>query len=1085
MGKGGWGKGKGGRTKKTGKAKRGWNLDGVTMGLGQTLPSSPRTLTPLRTGRGPGKNAKERDRKELGKTGRSVVGSVTRRRRQAMDQTQFTEALVRILQSGADIETIERQIGDLYMEMGFPESLAREAARLMLVHGNDPEAFQREFHRLISGFAAQQLKDESSEESVPVLMMLQSKLVDQAAETSQLYAAGKYREALEAARRVAAESDDLSRRLRDLCRPEDQEALATYEVLPAQAEGLIGVMEFKLGEFVPAMEHLDRAIAVFQRHSRVDTVVFPKLLSARSLLAQAVGDLPRAIALTEQAVGLREALIRRSGGEATDLLLRADLDLAVIRGSLMLLYAEGGDFAKSIAMQQLVLAAYVEAGSQPENVSLTMNFGNFLQNSGLVLLGAGTDRATTIGLLHQALALYRSQNKADHPDALRCLVNLADLNRLHGDSEAASQMLIEVLGAFQREPTRDPTLLADALVVGALVSASAGLNDQALAMLRQSAECHDARLIKLLPAASENQRRQALGRMQQHLDLLLSLVWQRFPDSPPAVSEAMTLVLRRKGLLADASLAQRMAVWEGRSAELAPMVRQIRELRERIANHGLTGPLDGDEAGHAAVLKTWQLEAETLEVAVSSRIPEWEFEQRLFHGDAATVAQVLPAGSVLIEFVRLRVREFASGAEPGEPSSRSDRYLAFVLPAGAPDATVLADLGEAASLDAAIAAWRFAITGEGPSGADPSNEDRAPADLRSGLLGIRADRWAETVAPGDDRSSGEALWRRIFEPMARHLKGCRRLILAPDGEFARVAFEALPTPGGGRMIDEHVISYVATGRDVVRWRAPIPSMPVGQPWVVADPDYDAGGGMDRAWRPGVPFERLPGTAVEGRAVADRLGAELFTGALAAEPLLKSGPLPGVVHVATHGFFLEAEGGGVPDGTDTFLAYAGSPPSDAWTRLEKARDPMLRSGLALAGANTWAQGRSSTKALEDGVLTAEDVTGLDLVGTDLVVLSACETGLGEVRTGDGVYGLRRAFTVAGARTLVMSLWKVPDEQTGRLMSEFYRALQSGRTKVEALREAQRVVREAEPDPFFWGAFICQGDPGEVRLMAERE
>jgi CHAT domain-containing protein len=116
--------------------------------------------------------------------------------------------------------------------------------------------------------------------------------------------------------------------------------------------------------------------------------------------------------------------------------------------------------------------------------------------------------------------------------------------------------------------------------------------------------------------------------------------------------------------------------------------------------------------------------------------------------------------------------------------------------------------------------------------------------------------------------------------------------------------------------------------------------------------------------------------------------------------------------------------------------------------------------------------------EDGLLTAEDVTGLDLLDTELVVLSACETGLGEVRTGEGVFGLRRAFIVAGARTLVMSLWKVPDEQTRELMIDFYRRVLHGQGVADALRDAQLAMKEKYPDPYYWGAFICQGDLGPL-------
>jgi CHAT domain-containing protein len=140
--------------------------------------------------------------------------------------------------------------------------------------------------------------------------------------------------------------------------------------------------------------------------------------------------------------------------------------------------------------------------------------------------------------------------------------------------------------------------------------------------------------------------------------------------------------------------------------------------------------------------------------------------------------------------------------------------------------------------------------------------------------------------------------------------------------------------------------------------------------------------------------------------------------------------------------------------------------------------MLRSGLALAGANTWLNAGNPPEEAEDGLLTAEDVTGLDLLATELVVLSACETGLGYVQLGEGVFGLRRAFVLAGAKTLVMSLWKVPDEQTRELMVNFYQRLLAGEGRADALRHAQLDLKARYPEPFYWGAFICQGDPSPL-------
>ena len=143
------------------------------------------------------------------------------------------------------------------------------------------------------------------------------------------------------------------------------------------------------------------------------------------------------------------------------------------------------------------------------------------------------------------------------------------------------------------------------------------------------------------------------------------------------------------------------------------------------------------------------------------------------------------------------------------------------------------------------------------------------------------------------------------------------------------------------------------------------------------------------------------------------------------------------------------------------------------------EPLLRSGLALAGANQASTARPSSN---DGLLTAEEALDLKLEGTDLVVLSACQTGLGEVENGEGVYGLRRALTQAGARALVMSMWVVPDRETVELMVEFYKNLQSGKfNRAQALRQAMLKEKEVtskrygHTNPLFWGSFVFLGRP----------
>ena len=143
--------------------------------------------------------------------------------------------------------------------------------------------------------------------------------------------------------------------------------------------------------------------------------------------------------------------------------------------------------------------------------------------------------------------------------------------------------------------------------------------------------------------------------------------------------------------------------------------------------------------------------------------------------------------------------------------------------------------------------------------------------------------------------------------------------------------------------------------------------------------------------------------------------------------------------------------------------------------------MLRSGLVLAGANKLGEAAPDDSAIDDGWLTAEEIAMMDLTGTDLVVLSACESGLGDVAYGEGVSGLRRAFLYAGARTLVTSLFKVPDKETSELMRDFYGGLKAGKSKLDALRDAQLAMikrrREAHgaAHPFYWASFVLVGDP----------
>ncbi|MCP9909974.1 CHAT domain-containing protein [Cyanobium sp. BA20m-p-22] len=324
---------------------------------------------------------------------------------------------------------------------------------------------------------------------------------------------------------------------------------------------------------------------------------------------------------------------------------------------------------------------------------------------------------------------------------------------------------------------------------------------------------------------------------------------------------------------------------------------------------------------------------------------------------------------------------------------------------------------------------------------------------------------------------------QVFRPLLPQLKGSRQWFLSPDGELNRVPFAALPSPQQpstplGQAVQ---LRLLTTGRELLRLQQPAASS--GQAVVMANPSYGTPNTQKTSLSPSdasLPFGRrrsvevgysqwtpLLGTEREGLQVAQLLNSKLISGPAATTTSVKRTQGPRVLHIATHGFFVSDQESAPTDPLRVVQEQASQ------LQAMRREDPQLRSGLVLAGAN-----QPEGNPEDDGYLTAAEAVSLNLKGTELVVLSACSTGQGVIRTGQGVYGLQRSLTVAGARSTLLSLWKVDDAATSAFMTSFYKRLKAGESRSDALAAVQKEFREgpipAWHHPYYWAAWQLVGD-----------
>ena len=619
---------------------------------------------------------------------------------------------------------------------------------------------------------------------------------------------------------------------------------------------------------------------------------------------------------------------------------------------------------------------------------------------------------------------------------------IADVMRDLGDYPRAEELLKSYLANLEKTYGKRHPIYGMGELSLAYVYMASGKLDKAEQLLHDSLESAERELVLVLKTGTEADHAVYFGRNNYQLDTALNFELEYAPKSAVAARLGLTTLLRRKGRVLDAAAANLATIRAKLSPEDKKLLDDLASTRATLAKLTVAGPSATGEADYAKEVTVLEDQIVKLELAVGRKSSAYRAASLTI--DLPSVQKMIPKDARLVEIVNF---------QPGDPKApytinpvqKPRRYAAFVV--GEKGDPTLIDLGPASAIDDAIEKFRKAV-------ADPANQ--------------------KVTALGHD------LYALTMAKVIPSLGGSTNILLAPDGGLNVVPFSALVDDKQQFLIQTYTFTYLTSGRDLLRLN--VKTKAQGGGVIFADPSFDATGpapapkpadaGTTRGRRSAdlssLMWPPLPGTGQEADEVSKKMtNAKLYRGADATEAAVKALHGPKVLHLATHGFFLPDEPAPPPKDSDA-RGPAAPPP-------ESHENPLLRSGLAFAGANKLSSGD------DDGILTAMEASGLDLQGTKLVVLSACETGVGKVTNGDGVYGLRRALVIAGAESLVMSLWQVDDVATKDLMAGYYANLKAGKGRSTALRliQLELAARKEYAHPFYWASFLPAGDNSPIK------
>lgn len=805
---------------------------------------------------------------------------------------------------------------------------------------------------------------------------------------------------------------------------------------PDVAQSLNNLASFYVaqGNYGEAEELFQRSIAIREKNNPEGWEVAQSLANLATVYQREGND--------EEAERITKlALIKREKAQGAE-----HPDVATSLAILATIYEEEGKFGDAELLYKRSQAIR-EKALGPDHIIVAR--GQFHQ---AILLTEEDKFSEAEPLLKSSLTISEKSLGSDHPDVAAIWRGFGFLNQSRGRYAEAESFYARALAIEQKSLGPDNPELATTEIGMASSSYAAGDAKSADLQAGHSMRILHEQFDRVFPYMAEAQRLIFLSTASRLFAWYYSFCVQYGKTDPALIGKMYNVLLWHKGFVGRSIAADRAKISNTNDREALALLEKLTAKRSQLAAMILATPVDP---------VTWKQNVDQVALETDKIEKELVASSRRFAGDTnlayATWQDVqasLKPGEAAVELLRFRFHD-------GKHWTNNVNYVALVVTPETKIAPLLVNLGDAKDI-------------EGPplvSYQDEIFENPASANAEEGLF------------------------RSFWLPIEAALGPSRKVFLSPDGILNLVSLSVIPIGNGRRLLDEYDVRVVSSTKDLLR---DTPVHVARSAVLLGDPQFDpvesdqraavqqeprrsvehdpvlAGVGpaslRSRQFRGGIDLPPLPATKTEIETISSLLQrnnwqVEALMGSLATKTAVEHVIGPTVLHLATHAYFLKDQGSTLRG--DSLQMPAGF------------EDPMIRSGLFFAGASRTLRAKTPSKDVDDGVLTAFEATDLNLQGTELVVLSACDTGLGKVEYGEGVFGLRRAFQEAGAQAVLMSLWAVPDRETQELMTIFYTKWLAGEDKQQAFHDAQQElrarvkVRYGADKPFYWGGFVLVG------------